>query len=232
MITRRAAAFNILLTCAVFLLAVLYLLTGSILAKAGASICFAAIGLINFFITKDRLGEYRAFSVFLLCGLFLAMAGDIVINFIFIAGAAVFAAGHIFFLTAQLRLCPPDRRSIKRDIICAAGLFLVNLSIIMFAPMRFREPATIAVCVVYALIISAMTGKAVSNCIGTKTRFSGYMLLGTGLFMISDILLVLYAFTGKIEAMHYVSLTVYYIAEVILADSFLLLARYKERPDQ
>ena len=223
--TQKTIVINIISACAVITFAVLYIVTDSFIFKAFASISFAAAGIINFILTRNRLKEYRFFSVMLLCGLITAMIGDIVINHIFLAGAAIFAAAHIFFLLAQFRLCPPDKRSIKRDIICGAAIFLINMSILLFAPPQFRNWTTIAVCVIYAAVISAMIGKAISNCVGMKTTFSKYMLLGTGLFLLSDTLLVIYGFMENFTLIHTISISVYYISEIILADSYLMLAK-------
>ena len=227
MIKKTTLAVNAVLSCTVLLLAVIYLATGSLLSKAGASICFVMIGVLNFFLTRKALKELRTFSVLLLVGLFLAMAGDLAINHNFVAGAAAFAAGHIFFYAAQRSVCPRDKRSVKRDIICAAIVFFADMAVLMIAPLELRTVTMIVVCTFYAAIVSVMTGKAISNFIGVKTPFFLYMLIGTGLFMVSDLLLALYGFMGNIPVIHQISLSLYYISEIILADSFLMIAKEK-----
>ena len=85
------------------------------------------------------------------------------------------------------------------------------------------------ICALYAIIISMMTGKAISNFIGVRSRFFGYMLLGTGLFLLSDVTLVIYGFMGNNVLIHTVSSTMYYVSEVILADSYLILANKAQK---
>ena len=230
MITKKQFVINIVLSWTVMIFAFLFLITGNLLAKTAASICFAAIGVMNFIITGKRLKEYRAFSLLILCGLFVAMSGDVVINYSFIVGAALFAVGHILFFAAQCKLCRKEDRNRIRDIVCGISLFAVNMLIMFLAPIEIRSETTTAVCAAYAAIISIMTGKAISNFIADKKPVFRLMLLGTVLFMVSDILLVLYVFMGRIVVIHYISISLYYISEIVLADSYLVLA--KESADQ
>ena len=224
-ITKKQTVINIILSIAVMLFASLYLITDSLLAKAAASVCFASVGIINFISVKTKLKEHKAFSLLILCGLIMAMSGDVAINYSFIAGAVLFAVGHILFFVAQYKLCRREDRSLIRDIVCGICLFAVNMAILFFAPIQLRSAATIIICTIYAAIISLMTGKAISNFIASRTPVFRLMLPGTVLFMLSDILLVLYVFMGKIEAIHCISITLYYISEIIIADSYIALAK-------
>ena len=210
------------------LFAFLYLITGGLLFKAAASTGFVAIGIINFIQTRNRLRGHKAFSLPLLCGLVIAMSGDIAINLSFIVGAALFASGHILFFAAQCNLCPREDRNYIRDIVCALCLFAVNMSILLFAPLETGSVTTFLICSIYAAIISVMAGKAISNFIGKKMPVFRLMLIGTVLFMLSDIFLVLYSFMGRIDVLHYICITLYYISEIILADSYLVLAKETE----
>ena len=227
--TKAVFVSNVLLTCAVALFAVLFMATGNLLSKACASICFTVIGTINFIVTRNRLKEYRSASILLLWGLLAAMLGDILINHIFTAGVVMFAAAHILFFITQQQLCPLENRNRSRDIICAVGLFAVNISFLLLVMPQDKDVLTAVICALYAIIISMMTGKAISNFIGVRSRFFGYMLLGTGLFLLSDVTLVIYGFMGNNVLIHTVSSTMYYVSEVILADSYLILANKAQK---
>ncbi|MBQ9384002.1 MAG: lysoplasmalogenase [Ruminiclostridium sp.] len=224
----KSVVINIIITFAVLLFAVLFLVTGSLVSKAAASVCFIALGIINCIAEKNRLTEYKTFSVLLIYGLFMAMLGDIFINHIVVVGAALFAVGHILFLAAQHHLCPKEKRKPVRDIICGLGLFAVNMSVLTFAPLRYTSDSMRVLCLVYTVIISLMTGKAISNYIGSGSTIFRLMLIGTVLFMLSDLFLLLYCFMGNSDVIHYISIILYYASEIILADSFIILARKKQ----
>ena len=77
----------------------------------------------------------------------------------------------------------------------------------------------------YAVIISMMTGKSISNYIGCKDSIFRLILIGTSMFMISDMMLVFYDFGGSLPIFHILCILLYYAAEMILANSFLVLKK-------
>lgn len=77
------------------------------------------------------------------------------------------------------------------------------------------------VCIAYALIISLMVGKAISNYVQTKTKLSLVILVGSCLFYFSDFMLVFNVFADISEIFGVLCLSTYYPAEILLAYSIL-----------
>ena len=63
--------------------------------KCFCSICFSLIGIINLAYAIKLKKNNIMFYIFMAIGLFLAMLGDILLEFDFIIGATTFALGHI-----------------------------------------------------------------------------------------------------------------------------------------
>ena len=223
--SKTVSVCRIVMICLTALFAVVYILTDSLLSKAAASFLFFAAGIMNFIVIRKKAGGYKRFSVILLCGLFMAMAGDIVINLNFIAGAALFAVGHILFFASQCFLCQRNKRIIIRDHIIGTCLLIVNAAIINLSPLYFGNALMQCVCMLYAAIISMMAGKSISNLIGSKDLIFRVMLIGTSLFMVSDMMLMFYDFGSMLPIFHILCIITYYAAEMILANSLLVFRR-------
>ena len=84
------------------------------------------------------------------------------------------------------------------------------------------------VCLVYALIISLMVGKAVGNCIRTPSLLTVVILAGSILFFFSDLMLVFdwFADGGRISGL--LCMGTYYPAECLLAISGLISVTAKK----
>lgn len=109
------------------------------------------------------------FYVLMALGLVFSMLGDVFIAFHFVAGTASFAVGHIFFVVAYSTL-----QNVKAlDLLASGVLFLTGLLFLLFFPhLSFDVPVFRIVCIVYALIISAMFGKSFLTFHKTKTPFT------------------------------------------------------------
>ena len=154
---------------------------------------FAALGILNFLYMLKTKQENIPFHLTLCLGIFFAMLGDIILNFSFVAGAVVFAVGHIFFFTAYCFL----QKIRKTDIIIGGGVFLAGTLFLILCPLLKFDPSFFRiVCIVYALIISMMLGKAVGNFIRNKNIFTFLLAIAGFLFFFSDLMLVFDWFIG------------------------------------
>ena len=115
-----------------------------------ASSCFAVQGLINLFYAYKTKQTNMKFFIIMAIGLIFAMAGDIAIEIVFVAGAGIFAIGHIWFIIAYCAL-----NDFKwKDLIYGAVLFVgAALFILLFKGLKFNPGFMKWVCLVYALII-------------------------------------------------------------------------------
>ena len=156
------------------------------------------------------------FAIWLFVGLVFAFLGDVLLEIEFIVGAALFALGHVFFFISYCFLSKIN----LQDILCALFIFVPSLLIILLVPIFKFEGIMKIVCVVYALIISFMVGKALSNYLKDKSITNIIILIGSCLFFFSDMML-LFANFGNVLVCGVFCLLTYYPAEFFLAYSIL-----------
>jgi uncharacterized membrane protein YhhN len=178
---------------------------------------FVLIGLTNLiYIFMLKENTQKKYAIVMLIGLVFAMAGDIVLNIFFVGGAALFAIGHVFYFVAY---CFATRFKV-RDLIVAAIIFVPSLLTILLVPIfDFGGTFMQIVCVVYALIISCMLGKAISDLITNKNIFSIIVAVGSLLFFFSDLMLLFDVFGDVGLWADILCLATYYPAQCFLAYS-------------
>ena len=201
-----------------------YMFCGGTPIKAATSLCFVLIGIVNM-IFAVNIGATGKYKYIMPIALAVAMAGDVAINFDFIAGAAVFALGHVIFVVAYFFL-----NGFKpKDIVYAACVFVPSALVITLVPaFDFGGALLEIVCVVYALIISVMVGKALSDCVSKRSALAIVIVAGSVLFYISDLALLIQQFAtlngaGRL-AMRILCLGTYYPAQFLLAFSVFVFA--------
>lgn len=187
--------------------------------KCITSGCFALLGLINLlYAAASGAGNLR-FWISMAVGLILAMMGDVLIGVNFILGAAVFASGHICFVIAFVF----HRKFHAADFVISAVLFLAAAAFLLFCPLlTFDVPVFRIVCIVYALIISCMLGKAAGNFLKEKSTLTGIIAAGSLLFFFSDLMLVFAWFIGLWDWTNEACMGTYYPALCLLALSMYL----------
>ena len=194
---------------------VCYTIFGGLWLKGLTSLMFVVLGVINLIYAIKNKTKYLKFSVWLVVGLTFAMLGDIVLNLYFIGGAILFAIGHVFFFVAY---CFVSKFK-TTDLIYTALIFVPSLMVLLFVPiLNYGGILMQMVCIIYALIISLMLGKAVSNFVREKNLFTLIILIGCILFFFSDLMLLFDVFAG-LKVAGILCLATYYPAEFILAHS-------------
>lgn len=177
--------------------------------KCVCSISFAVLGLINLGYTIFTKQENLKFFIVMAVGLVFAMTGDIVLEIIFVAGAGFFAIGHIVFVAAY---CLLKKMGVLEFIVAAITFVLAGSFLLFSKQLDFGGELMKWVCVIYALIISLMFGKAVANFIYERNVFYALIAVGSLLFVFSDLMLVLNNFIGKWNWTEYACLATYYPA--------------------
>ena len=180
------------------------------------SSCFAAQGLINLFYAYKTKQANMKFFVIMAIGLIFAMAGDVAIEFMFVAGAGLFAVGHVWFIFAYCAL-----NDFKwKDLIYGGVIFAgAGLFILLFKGLKFNPEFMKWVCLIYALIISIMLGKAISNLVRERSVLNILLVVGAVLFFFSDLMLLLNNFMGTLSWTLHACLGTYFPALSILAFS-------------
>ena len=210
---------NILLGIAILVGDVLYITTDHLLAKSITSLLFVALGSVNLAYAIKEKVPAKKFCIIMVIGLFFAMLGDIVLEIEFIIGALLFATGHIFYFVAY---CTLQKFSIK-NLIPSAIIFIHAMLLIVLAPIfDFGGILMEVVCIFYALIISVMVGKSISNYIKNKSIFYLIVMIGSIMFMFSDIMLLFNVFADVPRIFGILCLSTYYPAEILLALSISL----------
>jgi uncharacterized membrane protein YhhN len=200
-------------------------MSGLLLLKGLSSLFFVITGVTNLvYLVRSEFSDLL-FPILITLGLFFSMLGDIALNIQFIIGAALFAVGHIFYFAAYIRkisLCP-------RDFILIFAIFLPSALFLSKAPfLDFGTQLMKNICVFYALVISCMVGKALSNV--TKERNTANLLLALGavMFYFSDLMLVFHKFAGSAQITSALCLGSYYPAQCLIAYSLSHVSKEQE----
>jgi hypothetical protein len=118
------------------------------------------------------------------------------------------------------------------DLIIGGGLGLVTGGFVLLCPyLYFASPILKVACVLYALILSFMVGKTISNFIQTNNKINLLLMIGAILFLISDLcLLICWFWHVKVSiAFNYTCMAVYYPANVIFAYTIYFFLKEKTR---
>ncbi|MBP3620058.1 MAG: lysoplasmalogenase, partial [Clostridia bacterium] len=178
-------ALNVILISCIVAGDICYAIFGGLWLKGLTSAGFVALAIANLiYAIKFKCANLK-FAIVMLVGFVFAMAGDIVLNIrnMFIVGALLFAVGHIFYFVAYCLL----QKFKWVDLIPGAIILVPSVLVITLVPIfNFGGVLMEVVCVVYAIIISLMLGKAISNLIRQKNALNWLIVIGSFLFFFSD----------------------------------------------
>lgn len=195
--------------------AVWYRTVGGLGVKATVSCTFVLFGAVNLIYAMIAKAKLRYPGV-MLTGLTLAMLGDVVLGKNFIVGAGLFALGHVMYFIAFCAL----EKFRRADLLPSAVIFAGAAALLLFYPkFDFGGALMQGVCMAYALIISCMVGKALSNCLREGSVLRWVLAVGSVLFFFSDLMLVLYYFADAPRIVDTLCLYTYYPAQMLLAHS-------------
>lgn len=212
----RFFILNLLLFLYTFFAGLIYYLYGGILLKTTTGLGFLLIGICNTVFAFLNREKSKKFECLIMLGLSASLLGDIILNIDLIVGALVFALAHLLYLTAYYSVSAFS----KRDVFISVPLFFTSASLIWFCPIfNFGIGIMKVVCLVYALIISLMFGKAISLLFQGKTRTFIFVAIGSFLFFVSDLALLFYMFANAGETANTICLLTYFPAQCLLAYS-------------
>lgn len=210
---------NAIMLTFILIFDVYYMVRGGLFFKAVASIMFVVAGVINLtYCIKEKMN--LKFPIWMIVALIWAMLGDILLLFNFYLGVVTFAVAHIFYFVSY---CMFEKIN-GRDFLCGIIISVITLPIILFTPfLNFESALMQGVCCAYAIIISLMVGKAISNLLKENNIVNMIIVIGSVLFFISDFMLMLSLF-GDISVASYLCLGTYYPAQFLLAFSLFVYA--------
>lgn len=197
--------------------------TSEYITKTIASVIFVAGGAVNLFYALKHKSQFDFkpnFKYWLMAGLFSAMLGDILLIDFFVAGVIFFALGHVLYFIA---FCTITRIN-WLDIIVGCIIFILSACVILFYK-HFEFAGLKFVILIYALIISMMVGKTISNLIRDPSAKNTLLVLGSVLFFLSDLMLLFRRFGGAPILVSDLCLIFYYPAEFLLAYSIYYVSK-------
>lgn len=216
---KKAAVYlNIIFIALSLALDIALIITGIKVFKFTASVAFMIAATVNLIYVFKCVFSAKKAAILLTAGVFFAMSADIAIEFSFIAGAVLFAIGHICYIVSYSLM----QRFRPTDLVPAAVLFVpCSLFMVLFPGFDYGGVAMEVLCLIYAVIISVMAGKAVMNFLREKSRLCLILALGSILFVISDIMLLMHGFSSIEAPFDELCVSIYYPAQCLLANAFL-----------
>ena len=215
---------NAILIAISFALSIVYDRLGNpYVFKSLATGWFLVVAIFNFILATKSKNTPKSYKVLMLIGLTFAAAGDIFLikSSTFVLGAALFAVGHVFYLSNFFVLT----KFKLRDLFIFIAIFGGCMLTILLYP-KFNFCGMFALIVVYALIISAMLAKAISNCFNKDYHKQNIAIaIGALLFFISDVCLLFYMFGGAPVIVDSFCLFTYYTGQGLLATSISFVKR-------
>lgn len=218
---KTTAILNAILIAATLISDICYYQFGGLLLKGITSFGFVLIAAVNLIYAIRAKADAAKFPVVMTVGLVLCMVADIVLNISFIPGALIFAAGHVFYFISYCRLA----KFKATDTIPSVIIFAASAALITLVPIfDFGSMLMEIICLGYALVISLMVGKAVSNLIGERNKVNAILAAGSVMFYFSDLMLLFNVFAGAPKITDTLCLFTYYPAQCLLAYSIFQFA--------
>ena len=185
---KRLTYINILLMFCAMACLVYYDIRGGLWLKGITSSWFVLLGGINLWAARKLKGRKFLFYLLVEAALLCGMCADVLLGMVFFAGVAVFALGHVLYLIA---FCILEGFS-RKDLLFILPLALLSIFFATGTPwITVADPVLKKLLVGYAVIISAMLGKALSNLIRKPCRFRRLLAVGCVLFWFSDLMLAI-----------------------------------------
>ena len=211
-----------LMVCAMACL-VCYDIFGGLWLKGVTSSWFVMLGGVNLWAARKLEWKQLRFFVMMAAGLLCDLAADVLLGINFLVGVGVFALGHVFYVVAFFMLEKPG----FRDLWFILPIMAVSMFVVVGTPwITVEDPFMRKMLLGYAVIISLMLGKAISNLIRKPSAFRWMVVIGGFLFWFSDIVLTVDLFGQSSRLTWILCSYSYWPAQTLLAHS--LLHRLKE----
>lgn len=211
---------SVLLVCACIIFDILFICYDnkhhdrkSIVLKSLASLMFVLLALSLY---KDK-------ALLIVIALVFNMIGDIILIFrnkypnikdkLFIAGIVSFFIAHISILLYLIKL---NITTVKFAFILSLIFYIILFSI--FNRTLKVSGIIRVVGIIYTYVIMFTTSMAIINLAGLPTFSNLALLIGIVLFVISDIILIIFKFNKSDKnIMQIICRSIYYLSQLILA---------------
>lgn len=201
----------------------LFIPASEYITKTIPSVGFVLGGVVNLLYVLKNKGNFMShtgYKWWMLVGLIFACLGDIFLIDFFTLGVIFFALGHIFFFVS---FCHIEKFRLI-DLAYSGALAAICAAIIFFYD-GFVFDGMMPLILVYAIIISFMVGKTISNYFYNKSKFNLIVAIGSIMFFLSDFFLLFRLFAGWGRIGSILCLIFYYPAEFVLAYSIIPVSK-------
>ncbi len=210
---------NLFLSAVLAVLCAVYFINGGIYLKSACSLTFTTVGAVILVFAAVSKNKRITFPLLTFLGLLLCTMGDIVLFYNFIFGAVLFVCGHVLYVFAY---CALEKPCVK-DAVFIAVISAASVCVVTLVPaFNYGTAVMEGVAVVYALVISFMLGKAVSNLLRKPSAVTTAIALGSVLFFVSDIALAFNIFAGSPSWADPLCLATYFPGQLVIAVSLYL----------
>ena len=207
---------NILLIFCAMACLVYYDIAGGLWLKGVTSSWFVLLGSVNLWAARKENVMSLRFFVLMELGFVCGMCADVLLGLVFYAGVGVFALGHILYLAAFYCL----EKFRLRDLRLILPLAAVSMFVVVGTPwIQVEDPFMQKLLLGYALVISAMLGKAWSNLLCSPSTYRWLLAIGSVLFWFSDLILAIDMFGQSSRLTWILCSYSYWPAQSILAHS-------------
>lgn len=208
--------WNIILLVLAMTCLLYYDYEGGLWLKGVTSAWFALLGFVNLIYARKMNCKNFRFACLMELALFLGMAADVLLGIHFMVGTIVFALGHVGYCVAFYAL----EKFNRRDLYMILPIGTVSLYVLLATPyIQVEDPVMKIILILYAVVISCMLGKAISNLLAKRTPARWLIAIGSTLFWFSDLMLALNLFGDGGHLASFLCLYSYWPGQSILAHS-------------
>lgn len=177
---------NLLIFAGAMACLVFYDYHGGLWLKGVTSLWFCLLGTLNLIYAYKQGMKHRKLLYIMEGALIVGMCADVLLGIEFMVGVALFALGHLIYMAAFFSMEKPR----KKDLIFILPLAVFAIFCVTGTPfIQVDDPFMEKMLLAYAVIISCMTGKALSNLQLNKNTSRKIIAVAGVLFLFSDLML-------------------------------------------
>ncbi len=220
-IKNKLLKLNLLIFIGAMACLVFYDYHGGLWLKGVTSLWFCALGTVNLVHAQKAGMKKRSILYIMEAALVMGACADVLLGIEFMVGVALFALGHVIYMAAFFTMEKPR----KKDLLYILPLAVFAIFCVTGTPfIQVEDPFMEKMLLAYAVIISCMTGKALSNLQLSRKTSRRIIAVAGVLFLFSDLMLAVDMF-GEASRLTWVLCSyTYWPAQNLLAHSMYHIA--------
>ena len=220
-IKNKFLKLNLLIFIGAMACLVFYDYHGGLWLKGVTSLWFCALGTANL-VYAHKIGMKKCGILYIMeAALVMGACADVLLGIEFMVGVALFALGHVIYMAAFFTMEKPR----KKDLLFILPLAVFAIFCVTGTPfIQVEDPFMEKMLLAYAVIISCMTGKALSNLQLSKKTSRRIIAVAGVLFLFSDLMLAVDMFGVASRLTWVLCSYTYWPAQNLLAHSMYHIA--------